>query len=192
MKVLLKGHGPAAPNPWSRINPPVVQSRKARQSHLRMKFFSRAEGVLWIEWMFLLTLSSREEVAALSSLMWLEGKRNGVKRGHLLGQPQVCFSKEQARIATTRGGPNEPRGEIGKRRNSVYLCPSQCMQRGWAQPCLSRTIRASLCLFFQCHSTLLYPTADAWFTNPTPRKCESFGDLSTGFLGHWLPDQLLH
>lgn len=39
--------------------------------HLFMKL-SREAGVLWMEWMFLFTRSSTEEVAALSSFMLLQ------------------------------------------------------------------------------------------------------------------------
>lgn len=64
----------------------VGQQRKTKQSHLCMKFFSSAAFVLWMEWMFLLTLSSREEVDALSNFMWLqENKEKNVWEKHLFG-----------------------------------------------------------------------------------------------------------
>lgn len=38
----------------------------------RFMKFSREAGVLWMEWIFLFTLSSKEELAALSSFMLLQ------------------------------------------------------------------------------------------------------------------------
>lgn len=42
--------------------------------YLFMKL-SREAGVLWMEWMFLFTLSSNDELAALSSFMLLQEKK---------------------------------------------------------------------------------------------------------------------
>lgn len=49
-----------------------------------MKFFSREAGVRWMEWMFLFTLSSREELEALSSFMLLQEGQLSVRETALL------------------------------------------------------------------------------------------------------------
>lgn len=97
---------------WS--SGPVEEDRS--KSHLCMKFFSRAAAVLWMEWMFLLTLSSREEVDALSSFMWLQENRERKKRDELEKAasclvPQVCFPPKGILGRKERGGNGLRRGK---------------------------------------------------------------------------------
>ena len=52
-----------------------TQKQKKNKLHLCIKFFSKAAGVLWREWMLRFTRSSKVEVEALSSLKLLQEKK---------------------------------------------------------------------------------------------------------------------
>lgn len=63
-------------SPWgTRVQFTPAQKQRKNKLHLCIKFFSKAAGVLWREWMFRFTRSSKVEVEALSSLKWLQEKQ---------------------------------------------------------------------------------------------------------------------
>lgn len=74
---------------------------------------SRAAGVLWMEWMFRFTRSSRDELAALSSFMLLQEKKNGVwGDGGRKQKNQECeltgWSRRGARASARVASPAPP------------------------------------------------------------------------------------
>lgn len=94
-----------------------TQKQKKNKLHLCIKFFSKAAGVLWREWMLRFTRSSKVEVEALSSLKLLQEKKEKKSSSSQTSLPAgfvipksinyVILQRKAANYFTSESAPKE-------------------------------------------------------------------------------------
>lgn len=93
--------------------------------HLLMKFFSRDAGVLWMEWMFLFTRSSTDEVAALSSFMLLY-RRHDIRNEGTLRVPDKHNTTHTLTVRTWPGSCVWPSWLVQSPSRLVVCTSARC------------------------------------------------------------------